>query len=182
MNKKTKVVVSISLFAAVLWILDPRLLHGQIHSIVWNITSRLGFGLSSLVVLFMMHLIRNTCIMLLLAAILDHHKVLKFEIIRYWNMLYEHPSDFMGRSSREYAWAYSGANHQWDSSSKSETDNRRSWWEILDVHPSASNEAIKTAYRKKAKATHPDVAPGNEAAFRELNEAYETVCKARAMS
>jgi hypothetical protein len=48
-------------------------------------------------------------------------------------------------------------------------------YQILGVPPGAAPEEIKRAYRKKAKSTHPDVNPnaGSDAAFVEVNEAYE---------
>ncbi len=49
------------------------------------------------------------------------------------------------------------------------------WWEILGVARNASVEAIKEAYRRKAKQYHPDVGAngGNPTNFREATEAYE---------
>ena len=48
-------------------------------------------------------------------------------------------------------------------------------YRILGVPPGADPEDIKRAYRKKAKSTHPDVNPNDDAdaAFVEINEAYE---------
>jgi hypothetical protein len=47
----------------------------------------------------------------------------------------------------------------------------RQWWEILDIDMHASWEAIKEAYRKKVKATHPD-SGGTTEAFQELQRAF----------
>jgi hypothetical protein len=50
------------------------------------------------------------------------------------------------------------------------------WWDVLGVNPSASTDAIKAAYRRIAKATHPDSAPdgkGDVEIFRKANEAYQ---------
>lgn len=48
-------------------------------------------------------------------------------------------------------------------------------YEVLEVDRSATVEEIKRVYRKKAKACHPDLHPGDETAaerFKELSEAY----------
>jgi len=50
------------------------------------------------------------------------------------------------------------------------------WWDVLGINPSASADAIKAAYRRAAKATHPDSAPdgkGDVERFRRANEAYQ---------
>lgn len=57
-------------------------------------------------------------------------------------------------------------------SPKAKPEGPRSVWEVLDLPPSASAEEVKRAYRKKALETHPDRG-GNEAAFREVQRAYE---------
>jgi hypothetical protein len=50
----------------------------------------------------------------------------------------------------------------------------RGYYRILRVAPSASQEAIKQAYRAMAKALHPDLNRGQDttAAFQAVNEAY----------
>lgn len=52
--------------------------------------------------------------------------------------------------------------------------SKRDYYEILGVSKSASNEEIKSAFRKLAKQYHPDVSkePDAEAKFKELQEAY----------
>lgn len=55
---------------------------------------------------------------------------------------------------------------------------KRDYYEVLGVDKSASQEEIKKAYRKVAKANHPDQHPGDKACeerFKEANEAYEVL-------
>jgi DnaJ-class molecular chaperone len=51
-------------------------------------------------------------------------------------------------------------------------------YETLGVAPNASQDDIRTAYRKAAKETHPDLNPGKpeaEKRFKEINAAYDIV-------
>ncbi|HEX8527213.1 J domain-containing protein [Allosphingosinicella sp.] len=77
------------------------------------------------------------------------------------------------RQARHYGWGGPG-----DGSRSS--DEMRAL-DILDVDNDAGFEEIKTAYRRLAKANHPDVAPGDaEAAarFQAAQAAYEVLRKA----
>jgi molecular chaperone DnaJ len=52
--------------------------------------------------------------------------------------------------------------------------SQRDYYEVLGVEKSASKDDIKKAFRKKAVEHHPDKG-GDEAAFKEVNEAYEVL-------
>src|SRR5690554_5987940 len=52
----------------------------------------------------------------------------------------------------------------------------KSYYDILGVSKNATENEIKSAYRKLAKKYHPDLNPGDKQAaekFKEVNEAYE---------
>lgn len=51
----------------------------------------------------------------------------------------------------------------------------KDYYDILGVSRSASQDEIKKAYRKMAHKYHPDKSGGDEAKFKEANEAYQTL-------
>lgn len=54
----------------------------------------------------------------------------------------------------------------------------KNYYELLGVQKTATDEELKSAFRKMARQYHPDLHPGDEAAankFKEINEAYETL-------
>jgi molecular chaperone DnaJ len=51
----------------------------------------------------------------------------------------------------------------------------KDYYNILGVEKSASQEEIKKAFRKKAHKYHPDKPDGDEAQFKEVNEAYQVL-------
>ncbi len=51
----------------------------------------------------------------------------------------------------------------------------KDYYKILGIDKSANQDDIKKAFRKKAHAHHPDKAGGDEAKFKEVNEAYQVL-------
>jgi molecular chaperone DnaJ len=58
----------------------------------------------------------------------------------------------------------------------------KDYYKTLGVDKNASQEDIKKAFRKKAHECHPDKAGGDEAKFKELNEAYQVLGDAKKRS
>jgi molecular chaperone DnaJ len=52
---------------------------------------------------------------------------------------------------------------------------KRDYYEVLGVGKDASADEIKKAFRRKAVEYHPDKQGGDEAKFKEINEAYEVL-------
>ena len=56
--------------------------------------------------------------------------------------------------------------------------DKKNYYDVLGVSKTATQDKIKSAYRKLAKQYHPDFHPGDAAAaekFKEINEANETL-------
>lgn len=53
--------------------------------------------------------------------------------------------------------------------------SKRDYYEVLGIAKGASEDEIKKAFRRKAVELHPDKEGGDEAKFKEVNEAYEVL-------
>ena len=53
--------------------------------------------------------------------------------------------------------------------------SEREAYAALELDPNADHEAVRSAYRERAKRLHPDAEDGDEEAFKELNRAYEVL-------
>jgi hypothetical protein len=77
------------------------------------------------------------------------------------------------RQSSHYAWGGPG------DGSRSRDEMRA--LDVLELESDASFDAVKASYRRLAKANHPDVKPGDEAAaerFRQVQAAYDVLKRA----
>jgi molecular chaperone DnaJ len=54
----------------------------------------------------------------------------------------------------------------------------KDYYKILGIEKAASQDEVKTAFRKLAHKYHPDKQTGDEAKFKEVNEAYQVLGKA----
>ncbi len=55
----------------------------------------------------------------------------------------------------------------------------KDYYNVLGIDRNASQDDIKKAFRKKAHQCHPDKKGGNEAKFKEINEAYQVLGNAK---
>ncbi|MFC7172620.1 J domain-containing protein [Haloplanus litoreus] len=53
--------------------------------------------------------------------------------------------------------------------------SRREAYETLGLDPGADADEVRRAYRTRVKEVHPDTEDGDEAAFKRVNRAYETL-------
>lgn len=53
--------------------------------------------------------------------------------------------------------------------------SKKDYYDVLGVSKSASGDEVKKAFRRKAVQYHPDKEGGDEAKFKEINEAYEVL-------
>ncbi|MBI4779616.1 DnaJ domain-containing protein, partial [Candidatus Falkowbacteria bacterium] len=58
----------------------------------------------------------------------------------------------------------------------------KDYYKVLGVDKGASPEEIKKAFRKLAHEHHPDKKSGDEAKFKELNEAYQVLSDSKKRS
>jgi hypothetical protein len=89
-----------------------------------------------------------------------------------WYFCQRHAAEYNSgfRESAHYGWATSG------DGSRSRDELRA--LELLELGPDADHEAVKKAWRSKAKEVHPDVRPGDQdaaQAFQALQLAYEVL-------
>lgn len=56
--------------------------------------------------------------------------------------------------------------------------DRETAYRTLGLSPGADEETVRQAYRDRVKEVHPDAADGDEAEFKRVNRAYETLSSA----
>jgi DnaJ-class molecular chaperone len=81
-------------------------------------------------------------------------------------------ADFFGSFSGKNR--FTGKNPQRPQENSNSRNNSEDYYELLGVNRDASLEAIKKAYRNKAKVMHPDKG-GDPEKFKKINEAYEVL-------
>ena len=86
-----------------------------------------------------------------------------------------------GFGGRGGAWNANGAGRAGrsgdprDRAPSSSRMSERAAYETLGLDPTATQDAVRSAYRERAKRLHPDSDGGDEEAFKQLNEAYEVL-------
>jgi hypothetical protein len=74
-----------------------------------------------------------------------------------------------GQTGRRWA----GAGDPRDRAPRTTGMSEREAYATLDLDPTADADAVRAAYRDRAKRLHPDAETGDEEAFKRLNQAYD---------
>lgn len=88
------------------------------------------------------------------------------------------------RQQKEYAQNSQRAYEEWEKihhtdSGSTQTNHSYDPYQVLGVTSDTPMSEVKKAYRKLAKAYHPDLnkEPGSDAKFKEIQEAWESIMK-----